>query len=152
VGFQSNRNFAPGTERIIVTIPPPIQHKIGRVLCRCRRVIGNIEFVAEANNRLAISRSDNNRSHLWATRACCSAGAGSARSTSPRRRARVFDVSGAGDTVVAAFTLAIVAGASPYEAAMFSNHAAGIVVGKVGTATARPEELLESFRNKTNPQ
>ena len=59
----------------------------------------------------------------------------------------VFDVSGAGDTVIATFTLAIVAGASPYEAAILSNHAAGIVVGKLGTATVRPDELLESFRN-----
>ncbi len=58
----------------------------------------------------------------------------------------VFDVSGAGDTVISTFTLAIAAGASPIEAAIFSNHAAGIVVGKVGTATPSPEELLESFR------
>jgi D-glycero-beta-D-manno-heptose-7-phosphate kinase len=58
----------------------------------------------------------------------------------------VFDVSGAGDTVIAAFTLAIAAGASPVEAAIVANHAAGIVVGKLGTATVRPEELLESFR------
>ncbi len=57
----------------------------------------------------------------------------------------VFDVSGAGDTTIAAFTLAIVAGASPVEAAIFSNHAAGVVVGKVGTAAVRPEELLASF-------
>ena len=57
----------------------------------------------------------------------------------------VFDVSGAGDTVIATFTLAIAAGASPIEAAIVSNHAAGIVVGKVGTATAVPEELLHSF-------
>ncbi len=57
----------------------------------------------------------------------------------------VFDVSGAGDTVIASFTLAIAAGASPIEAAIISNHAAGIVVGKVGTATASPEELLASF-------
>jgi rfaE bifunctional protein kinase chain/domain len=54
----------------------------------------------------------------------------------------VFDVSGAGDTVIASFTLAIVAGASPVEAAIFSNCAAGIVVGKLGTATVHPEELL----------
>jgi D-glycero-beta-D-manno-heptose-7-phosphate kinase len=59
----------------------------------------------------------------------------------------VFDVSGAGDTVIAAFTLAIAAGASPLEAAIFSNHAAGIVVAKVGTATVSPEELLESFKH-----
>jgi D-beta-D-heptose 7-phosphate kinase/D-beta-D-heptose 1-phosphate adenosyltransferase len=57
----------------------------------------------------------------------------------------VFDVSGAGDTVIATFTLAIAAGASPFEAAMLSNHAAGIVVGKVGTATTSPDELLKSF-------
>ena len=57
----------------------------------------------------------------------------------------VFDVSGAGDTVIATFTLAIAAGASPIEAAILSNHAAGIVVGKVGTATTTPEELANSF-------
>ena len=57
----------------------------------------------------------------------------------------VFDVSGAGDTVIATFTLAIAAGASPVEAAVLSNYAAGIVVGKVGTATTTPEELLRSF-------
>jgi D-beta-D-heptose 7-phosphate kinase/D-beta-D-heptose 1-phosphate adenosyltransferase len=58
----------------------------------------------------------------------------------------VFDVSGAGDTVIATFTLAIAAGASPVEAAILSNHAAGIVVGKIGTATVGREELLASFR------
>jgi D-beta-D-heptose 7-phosphate kinase/D-beta-D-heptose 1-phosphate adenosyltransferase len=60
----------------------------------------------------------------------------------------VFDVSGAGDTVIATFTLAIAAGASPLEAAILSNHAAGIVVGKVGTATTTPGELLQSFNHK----
>lgn len=60
----------------------------------------------------------------------------------------VFDVSGAGDTVIAAFTLAITAGASPVEAAVFSNHAAGVVVAKVGTAAVSPDELLESFSKK----
>jgi len=64
----------------------------------------------------------------------------------PTQAQAVFDVSGAGDTVIASFTLAIAAGASPIEAAIFSNHAAGIVVGKVGTATAAPEELLASFK------
>ena len=59
----------------------------------------------------------------------------------------VFDVSGAGDTVIATFTLAVAAGASPVEAALLSNHAAGIVVGKVGTATTTPEELVHSFKH-----
>ena len=64
----------------------------------------------------------------------------------PTAAREVYDVSGAGDTVIASFTLAIAAGASPVEAAVFSNHAAGVVVGKFGTATVKPEELLASFR------
>lgn len=63
----------------------------------------------------------------------------------PTMAQEVFDVSGAGDTVIASFTLAIAAGASPIEAAIFSNHAAGVVVGKFGTATVTPEELLKGF-------
>ena len=55
----------------------------------------------------------------------------------------VFDVSGAGDTVIAAFTLARAAGASFLEAAVLSNAAAGVVVGKVGVATCSPDELEE---------
>jgi D-beta-D-heptose 7-phosphate kinase/D-beta-D-heptose 1-phosphate adenosyltransferase len=63
----------------------------------------------------------------------------------PTRAREVFDVSGAGDTVIALFTLALSAGASPSEAAEIANHASGIVVGKLGTATVTPEELLASF-------
>lgn len=53
----------------------------------------------------------------------------------------VFDVSGAGDTVVAALTLALAAGFPLADAARFANTAAGVVVGKLGTATATPDEL-----------
>jgi D-glycero-beta-D-manno-heptose-7-phosphate kinase len=63
----------------------------------------------------------------------------------PTMAQEVFDVSGAGDTVIASFTMAIAAGASPTEAAIISNHAAGVVVGKVGTATLTQEELIASF-------
>lgn len=63
----------------------------------------------------------------------------------------VFDVSGAGDTVIATFTLAIASGASPVEAAILSNHAAGVVVGKVGTATVTPQELIRSFSLARQP-
>jgi D-beta-D-heptose 7-phosphate kinase/D-beta-D-heptose 1-phosphate adenosyltransferase len=65
---------------------------------------------------------------------------------SPTVAQEVFDVSGAGDTVIASFTMAVAAGASPVEAAILSNHAAGVVVGKMGTATVTPEELLGSFK------
>ncbi|HIG29053.1 MAG TPA: carbohydrate kinase [Verrucomicrobiales bacterium] len=57
----------------------------------------------------------------------------------------VYDVSGAGDTVIASFTAAITGGAHPYEAAVLSNHASGLVVGKFGTATTSSDELIHSF-------
>jgi D-beta-D-heptose 7-phosphate kinase/D-beta-D-heptose 1-phosphate adenosyltransferase len=57
----------------------------------------------------------------------------------------VYDVTGAGDTVIAALACALACGATMIEAASFANRAAGIVVGKVGTATASAEELIESF-------
>ncbi len=57
----------------------------------------------------------------------------------------VFDVAGAGDTVIAAAVTSIAAGATPVEAAIIANHAGGIVVGKVGTASAGADELLDSF-------
>jgi len=56
---------------------------------------------------------------------------------------KVFDVSGAGDTVIAAFTLALVADLTPNEAALLSNLAAGIVVGEVGTAAVAASRLKE---------
>ncbi len=59
----------------------------------------------------------------------------------------VYDVTGAGDTVIAAFTLAYASGAGMEESAVIANHAAGIVVGEVGTAVATPEKLLDSFRS-----
>jgi D-beta-D-heptose 7-phosphate kinase/D-beta-D-heptose 1-phosphate adenosyltransferase len=63
----------------------------------------------------------------------------------PTRAQEVFDVSGAGDTAIAAFTAALAGGATPIEAAEISNHAAGIVVGKLGTAIVSRAELLGSF-------
>ena len=58
----------------------------------------------------------------------------------------VYDVTGAGDTVIATLAAALSAGATLVEAAMLANHAAGIVVGKLGTATATAEELAASLR------
>jgi D-beta-D-heptose 7-phosphate kinase/D-beta-D-heptose 1-phosphate adenosyltransferase len=63
----------------------------------------------------------------------------------PTRAQEVFDVSGAGDTTIALFTLSLCAGATMQEAAEIANHAAGVVVGKLGTATLTPQELLASF-------
>lgn len=58
----------------------------------------------------------------------------------------VFDVSGAGDTVIGTLALALAAGASFKEAAVLANFAAGVVVGKVGTATLTPAELVSAVR------
>ncbi len=67
----------------------------------------------------------------------------------PTLAQEVFDVSGAGDTVIAVYTLALISGASPLVAAHIANCAAGIVVGKVGVATVEKEELLEKLRLET---
>jgi D-beta-D-heptose 7-phosphate kinase/D-beta-D-heptose 1-phosphate adenosyltransferase len=63
----------------------------------------------------------------------------------PTRAREVFDVSGAGDTAIALYTLAICAGATPEEAAEISNHASGVVVAKLGTATLTAEELMSAL-------
>lgn len=64
----------------------------------------------------------------------------------PTKARQVFDVSGAGDTAIALFTLALCSGATPIEAAEIANHASAVVVGKLGTATVTPDELLANFR------
>ena len=63
----------------------------------------------------------------------------------PTRAREIFDVSGAGDTAISLYTLALAAGATPEESAEIANHAAGVVVGKLGTATCSRAELEESF-------
>jgi rfaE bifunctional protein kinase chain/domain len=64
---------------------------------------------------------------------------------------QVADVTGAGDTVIGTFALALAAGAEPVEAAALSNYAAGIVVMKMGTATVSPAELRRAIRTEPRP-
>ncbi|MGH7427784.1 MAG: bifunctional heptose 7-phosphate kinase/heptose 1-phosphate adenyltransferase, partial [Candidatus Methylomirabilaceae bacterium] len=59
----------------------------------------------------------------------------------------VYDVTGAGDTVIAALGLAMASGAALREAAVIANTAAGVVVGKIGTATVSRQELLDALRD-----
>ncbi len=70
---------------------------------------------------------------------------GAAPYHTPTKAREVFDVSGAGDTAIALYSLAICAGATAHEAAEISNHASGVVVAKLGTATLVSGELIESF-------
>src|SRR5207244_12278468 len=62
----------------------------------------------------------------------------------PTRARQVFDVSGAGDTAIALFTLGLVCGATPIEAAEIANHGSAVVVSKLGTATVTRTELIAS--------
>jgi len=63
----------------------------------------------------------------------------------PTRAKEVYDVSGAGDTGIAFYTAALVAGLNPVHASEIANHAAGLVVAKSGTATVTAEELLSTY-------
>ena len=65
----------------------------------------------------------------------------------PVRAREVFDVSGAGDTVIAALAMAVGAGINLGDAATLANYAAGVVVGKVGTAVVYPAELAAAFQD-----
>ena len=64
----------------------------------------------------------------------------------PATAREVFDVTGAGDSVIATFALALAAGATLADAAVLANAAASVVVGKLGTAQATPAELLQALR------
>ena len=68
--------------------------------------------------------------------------------TIPTAAREVYDVSGAGDTALAALALALAAGASLETAAHFANAAAGVVVGKLGTATVTPKELIDYVNHR----
>ena len=70
---------------------------------------------------------------------------GSGKTTVARE---VFDVTGAGDTVIAACALALGAGGTLEEATVLANHAAGVVVGKIGTATASAAELRAALKGR----
>ena len=65
----------------------------------------------------------------------------------PTKARQVFDVSGAGDTAIALFTLALACEATPIEAAEIANHGSAIVVSKLGTATVTRDELIASFKD-----
>ena len=64
----------------------------------------------------------------------------------PTRAREVFDVTGAGDTVISIFTLALTAGATPRQAAELANYAAGIVIGKMGAVAVSPVELSQAIK------
>jgi D-beta-D-heptose 7-phosphate kinase/D-beta-D-heptose 1-phosphate adenosyltransferase len=96
-----------------------------------RRILGSIDcravLITRGDAGMSLFTDDGQISHI------------------PTVAREVYDVTGAGDTVLATLGLALVAGASLKEAAILANHAAGVVVGKLGTATLSRAELLSSF-------
>jgi D-beta-D-heptose 7-phosphate kinase/D-beta-D-heptose 1-phosphate adenosyltransferase len=96
-----------------------------------RRILGTIDckavLITRGEEGMSLFTSDGAVSHI------------------PTVAREVYDVTGAGDTVLAVMGLALVAGASLEEAAILANHAAGVVVGKLGTATVSCRELLATF-------
>jgi len=88
-----------------------------------------------ALDALIVTRSEDGMSLFSATQAV----------REPTRAREVFDVSGAGDTVIAALSLMVASGADLHAAMRVANHAAGIVVGKLGTAVVLPDELERSL-------
>jgi len=80
----------------------------------------------------------------WGERGMVLFGADGSVERIPTRAREVYDVAGAGDTVVATFAAALAAGSSHLAAAQLANFAASVVVAKVGTATATPEEIARA--------
>jgi len=72
---------------------------------------------------------------------------GVVKTFTPIKVEQVCDVTGAGDTFISTFLLSVCAGADLFEAGAIANMASGIVVAKIGTATATKEEILEFYHN-----
>ncbi len=66
----------------------------------------------------------------------------------PSLNVEVYDVTGAGDTVISSFTLSLISGATPFEAAVISTIAAGIEVTKLGASAVFPDELIEAIEKR----
>lgn len=126
-----------------VTVITPNHHEAGTVVGRVvkslddllyagRRLLKDLEaqaiLITRGEQGMSLFQGDGRVTHI------------------PAKAKEVYDVTGAGDTVISALTLALAAGASMEEGAHISNYAAGVVVGKVGTATVSLEELRRAMR------
>ena len=123
------------------TVVTPNRKELGEAVARTVAEDAEIEAAA----RELIER--HGFSYLLATRSekGMSVVAADAARHIPTQALEVFDVSGAGDTVVAAFALALGAGLDRFDAAVVANAAAGVVVGKHGTARLSPDELVSAL-------
>ena len=95
------------------------------------------ELITKLNTPILITRGEKGMSLIEKTET----------TNIPTKAKEVYDVSGAGDTVVATLALALASNATLKQAATLANHAAGITVGKVGTSTVSIEEIKKSLEN-----
>jgi D-beta-D-heptose 7-phosphate kinase/D-beta-D-heptose 1-phosphate adenosyltransferase len=124
-----NQNEAESATRIPIENVETLE-MAGR---RLRAMLGNVNIlITRGEGGMSLFNGDSEVTHV------------------PTVAREVYDVTGAGDTVVATLALALTSGASSVEAAILANHAAGIVVGKVGTATASADEILTSVELHRN--
>ena len=125
-----------------VDVLTPNHHEAGRFLGKELKtdeavVNAGIEINKRLNSEMAlITRGEKGMSLIEAESGRCR--------HFPTRAREVFDVTGAGDTVISIFTLAMIAGATREQAVHLSNAGAGIVVGKIGAATVNTEDLLNA--------
>jgi D-beta-D-heptose 7-phosphate kinase/D-beta-D-heptose 1-phosphate adenosyltransferase len=102
----------------------PSEDEIGREAMAClKNLDSRALLITRGEEGMSLFEKDGKRIHI------------------PTVAKEVFDVTGAGDTVIGVFALSLAAGASFKEAAVLANYAAGIVVGKIGTATVTREEF-----------
>jgi D-glycero-beta-D-manno-heptose-7-phosphate kinase len=115
---EGMRAFPPKTDAEVDALGASILKKL-----KCRTVL-----VTRSERGMSLYESNGKTTHI------------------PSQAKEVFDVTGAGDTVISVFSLALAAGCTYPEAAYISNAAAGVVVAKLGTATCSPKELARAVR------
>ena len=129
-----------------VTILTPNQHEAGWV--QGRRVTDEASLM-EVGWGLSAARRRGGAGHARRADGMSLFERGGRYTHLPTVAREVFDVTGAGDTVIATLALGLCAGGSLAEAAALANAAASVVVGKLGTAQATPSELLQALRAVT---
>ncbi|HQR32646.1 MAG TPA: D-glycero-beta-D-manno-heptose-7-phosphate kinase [Blastocatellia bacterium] len=122
---QSEAERASGIEIVDDSSLIAAAHKIQETL-GCANVL-----ITRGEHGMSLLDADNKLTHI------------------PTTAREVYDVTGAGDTVIATLSMALAAGANILEAAIIANHAAGVVVGKVGTATVSKQELATTLLDLT---
>jgi D-glycero-beta-D-manno-heptose-7-phosphate kinase len=135
---------------------PNFAHYRGASLVKPNLAEASVAAGIDIADRASLARAGNELLRRWEADAILiSRGEEGMTLFKPRARAHhfptaaqeVYDVTGAGDTVLATCALALATGGSFEEAARLANHAAGVAVGKVGTATVTARELVRALRN-----